>query len=556
MALDFSILSGEPFKSGAVVGAYSGESYPQQYILSASGGVAVSGSAQVAGYYLEYSAGGTQFSGSAGVVAYNANTGLYDVVPWVAPTPTGGVQLGYGAGVGEKLSADLTYGGVQLSGASGLAWLNVRHWPEAGYGGLKFTATAVESFDWINAWPPTGGLAASGTATVSTVTITKLSAVEAGSGGFALSGLVEAYQPGINAALPVITASITASFVNPNTGVIASALPAVSVALSGAAGVGGSIIARLPRHSADLAAIAGVMATVDVTLPAITVDFEAGGFGIEALLPTVQANLTASAGVLAEIAVTLPSVSATLTTTVANVATVSASLPRIDAYLSPFVAAVAVISATLRAPTASLNALLGTNATLSAALTSISTQLGALQQVVATITVTLPSMVSTATATMPFSQVATYITNTITSAVTTYENFPFNSFAEIDGKYYGAGPAGLFELVGDKDVTTDIDATLALGALHFGSEMQKRMSDFFIAMRSDGDITLRVSVDEREPFEYTLSPLDIETLKQRRTLIGKGAKGKYWQFELANTAGCDFDFDSLNAAAVVLGRRL
>jgi hypothetical protein len=95
---------------------------------------------------------------------------------------------------------------------------------------------------------------------------------------------------------------------------------------------------------------------------------------------------------------------------------------------------------------------------------------------------------------------------------------------------------------------------MATGQLHFNSEMQKRVSDFYLAMRSKGDVTLRVTTDEMEPYEYVVDPLDIERLNQRRSWIGKGARGKYWQFELE--CSDDFDYDTMNIAAVETGRRL
>ncbi len=152
-------------------------------------------------------------------------------------------------------------------------------------------------------------------------------------------------------------------------------------------------------------------------------------------------------------------------------------------------------------------------------------------------------------------QVLTQVTNTHTNTVTTFGGYAFNSMVAFQGLYLGAGDDGLFQLDDDASVEMPV-ANVATGDLHFNSEMQKRISDFFISMRADGDITLRVYVDESLAYEYLLSPLDIETIKQRRSLIGKGLKGKYWRFELENSGGDHFEFDAFNVAAVLLGRRL
>jgi hypothetical protein len=151
------------------------------------------------------------------------------------------------------------------------------------------------------------------------------------------------------------------------------------------------------------------------------------------------------------------------------------------------------------------------------------------------------------------SQLLTQVTNTITTSATTFEGYAYNSFAFFQGNYYGAGDAGLFQL--DAAASTEtITGTLTTGKLHFGSEMQKRCSDFFIAMHSEDNIDLTVTVDEVQIGEYVINPYNVDTIRQRRVAIGKGLKGKYWEFSLACPAA--FDYDSMNIAAVPVSRRL
>lgn len=147
----------------------------------------------------------------------------------------------------------------------------------------------------------------------------------------------------------------------------------------------------------------------------------------------------------------------------------------------------------------------------------------------------------------------TQVTNTITSTVTLFEAYAFNSMTKFQDQYLGASSAGLFVLDDDASVEP-ITATLTTGRLHFGSEFQKRCSDFYLAMRSEGVVTLRVTTDEDNTYTYVVDPLTIATLNQRRTWIGKGAKGKYWTFELE--CSDPFDYDTMNIAMVVVSRRL
>ena len=135
--------------------------------------------------------------------------------------------------------------------------------------------------------------------------------------------------------------------------------------------------------------------------------------------------------------------------------------------------------------------------------------------------------------------------------VATYSNFLFNSFAEINGKYYAAGSNGLVQI----DVPqTSVPWTFATGWVDFDSAQQKRASDFYMAMRSKGDVTLEVAVDEGAFYEYALTPLDIETLNQRRSFLGKGLLGRYWKFQLSGDS--DFDFDSYMVTMIDSSRRV
>ena len=146
-----------------------------------------------------------------------------------------------------------------------------------------------------------------------------------------------------------------------------------------------------------------------------------------------------------------------------------------------------------------------------------------------------------------------------TNAVTTFENYPFNSMAKIGGKFYGVSAEGLFELdngLFDKaDVVAGaITGTISTGDLDFDERLQKRVEDYYISMRAEGVVTLTVYADEILVASYTLDPLTIADLKQRRSLIGKGARGRYWRFELS--CSDDFDFDAHNILVVNMDRNI
>lgn len=151
-----------------------------------------------------------------------------------------------------------------------------------------------------------------------------------------------------------------------------------------------------------------------------------------------------------------------------------------------------------------------------------------------------------------------HVMNTVNNAVTTFA-WNFNSYAVIGGRYYGVDSTGMYELDNgffDKGDTVvgAIEATVTTGEIDFNNAFLKRVESFYIAMRAKGDVTLNVYADEVLAGTYTLSPHDIDTLKQTRSLIGKGARGRYWQFELVSSS--DFDFDAYNVLVVPTARKV
>lgn len=261
-----------------------------------------------------------------------------------------------------------------------------------------------------------------------------------------------------------------------------------------------------------------------------------------ATLPVARADITVITSTQLSIVSGVPLVSATISIISGANATIGAGMPSSKAVLTGWSATVGAITASVPTPRSSLGGYAAIIGTISAKLAAPHTQI---------------SVLSTT------SQVLVLVTNLTTKAVTMYLSYPFNSYAKIGEHYYAAGDGGFYQIEsaatdGDFDGTAlnPIDATFRFGESNFKSEMQKRVSDCYAALRSEGDVTVRVYVDENDPYEYTLSTNNASTLKQYRVPIGKGLKGKYWQFEVENNAGGNFDFDTINIAAVPLSRRI
>lgn len=153
-----------------------------------------------------------------------------------------------------------------------------------------------------------------------------------------------------------------------------------------------------------------------------------------------------------------------------------------------------------------------------------------------------------------------YAVNVNTGAVTTYDNFNINSFARLDGKFYGMTDAGLVELTGDTDNGVAIDATIKLGTSELSTDTVavdtlKRLPTIYLGVNTAGDMALSVTANGLTN-TYTLAAATSASLHTGRLLLGKGVASRYWDFELTNVAGADFTLDSITLYPVALGRRI
>ncbi len=143
--------------------------------------------------------------------------------------------------------------------------------------------------------------------------------------------------------------------------------------------------------------------------------------------------------------------------------------------------------------------------------------------------------------------------NLNTGAGSFYEGFRFNSFALIDGEYYGANEEGIFRLGGDADDSAPIDMTITLGTSNLGSSKVKRVPAAYVGAESDQRLVLTCRVEGQE-YSYTFARATA-TMAPAKVQIGKGLAGVYWQLELSNTAGADAEIDALELLVAPSERR-
>ncbi len=146
----------------------------------------------------------------------------------------------------------------------------------------------------------------------------------------------------------------------------------------------------------------------------------------------------------------------------------------------------------------------------------------------------------------------TWVMNTRTGGVTEYDNYAFNSFAQMGAKYLGASDSGLYELLGDDDDGTDIIARIKGGFLQFGGTQLSRLKEAYIAARGGGQFVLKIRTADGLTYNYLA---DTRNMRSSKVHMGKGQKSRYFAFELIST-GQDFDLDTLEFVPIVVQRRV
>ncbi len=152
--------------------------------------------------------------------------------------------------------------------------------------------------------------------------------------------------------------------------------------------------------------------------------------------------------------------------------------------------------------------------------------------------------------------------NADNKASSKYEQWPFNSYMKVGGRYYGASDTGLYRLGGDTDDTADIKAKIRLGMNALGSRLAKHVPDVYLGYSASGDMLLKAVVansttGQREAHVYRLYANDsADSVRDGRRKIGRGLNAVYWDWVMENVDGAAFDLDVIEFMPLMTQRRL
>lgn len=360
-------------------------------------------------------------------------------------------------------------------------------------------------------------------------------------------------------------------------GAVVLALPTPQLSVIASTGYTASVALTLPMPVLAITGFVTQVATVRLTLPSLTMQAQGftGAVGNIALtLPMPTLRIGEPAGV----ALTLPTPTLQaqgFTGSVANVA-LYLPTPTLDIEGSePFTAGVRLV---LPTPTLSISGTVGNVANVNLTLRSLALAIEGMSGTLGTVSMTLPVLkldsrgygpqVGVAQLVLPMLQLqvtgyesdgkrySTLAMHTETKALWTYDNFHFNSYAKFNGVYLGASDDGIFALSGATDNGKLIQAAARVGITDFGTSFLKRVDRAYVGYRTDGNLIVRVFTDEVHVRDYLLASSHSIGLHGNHTRIGKGLAARYWQFEIRNQHGADFQLNVIELKPTHLRRRI
>jgi hypothetical protein len=148
-----------------------------------------------------------------------------------------------------------------------------------------------------------------------------------------------------------------------------------------------------------------------------------------------------------------------------------------------------------------------------------------------------------------------WVVNSKNLAVSEYDRYDFHSFAKYNNVYYGAKDKGIFSLTGDYDDSWLIKAAIKTGIIDFKNEFQKKMPRIYIGIRNDDTMVMKTITNEGVERWYEMKDNQTGVAKSR-VKVTQGVKSAYWQFELCNVTGGDFDVSDIQLMPIILSRRI
>jgi len=514
--------------------------------------------------------------------------GSQNPVGGVGGYTTAAIQSG-SAPIFPAVALDVTGDSVTINmGATGFA-----NAPPAGFSAWGASANVTLA---VTGNPAGGSL---GNLSVSGAPLTRLLTGHAGSGGvgivtaglpltLALSGAAGSGQIGTILANngTLVSAALTGTLAAGLVGSAATSIQAAALGLrlplptlrvSGVAGLLGGVAWPLPLPRLSLlgpdtltltlptprGAVQGLVGAVGTValawpLPRLTV---LGPDTLTLTLPTPRLALAGGVGATGGLTLRAPTPRLTLTAQVPYTAQAALTLPSARLVLAGTTGTLGQVARAMSGLALALQGYSGVAGALTLRLPLSTLEIDGYQVTTGQVQLVLPHLQLLATGAQSAQAAASTASNTLVMhtealSLSTYSNFPFNSFATFNGLVLGAGPDGIFSLGGATDNGAVIQAMARVGMTDFSTSHLKRVDRVYVGYRTDGDLVLRVLTDEIHQRDYLLAASGAPGLHGNHLQIGKGLAARYWQFEVRNLNGADFQLNAIELKPTALARRV
>lgn len=144
-----------------------------------------------------------------------------------------------------------------------------------------------------------------------------------------------------------------------------------------------------------------------------------------------------------------------------------------------------------------------------------------------------------------------WVMNLNTTAVSRYTGFNYNAAIMFNGVALVSDENGIYPLTGSTDQGAPINARVVTAKMDFGSDFLKRVPYIYSALLG-GPMTV-TTITESGAEQYDVPKAAV--LRNTRSRLLLGCKGRYWQFAYKNVNGSDFTLASIDVQPEILTRR-
>lgn len=356
----------------------------------------------------------------------------------------------------------------------------------------------------------------------------------------------------VNLALPVPT------LVTQDVAPTALQMPVPVISLQGLTGLAANVRLYPPLPSLHAIGVTGTLGTVALTAPVAQLSIVTSNIAALAM-PRPQLSIGGQVGVVGSVALRSPAPILSLAASIPFTGTIALTSTRQMAVVGA-TGNVASTAMTLRSLALAMQGYSGAVGDASMVLPIVELSITGGIQVTGSVVLAVPILVLQATGGNPAGVNAltssTIVMHTESNALTTYDNFKFNSFAAFNGVYLGANDNGIFALSGATDDGAQIDAMAQVGITDFGSSHLSRIDRCYVGYRTDGNLILRVFTEEKTSRDYLMQATGRSGLHGNHVRIGKGLAARYWSYAILNQKGAYFDLDAIELKPTALKRRV